>query len=155
MLTQQATIAVMSCRCRYKAYSWHLCMVAFASLLMGSSIPSHATSCESAPQSRAPVKAVCGKVRDIAGASLSGADISLVREDGSVAATIKAQDGKFDLSPVAKGDYFLRVEQPGFPTYGRNITVTRDRVTSCKSTVRVKLSPLACGSSIRVRGIDK
>ena len=114
-------------------------------------IPSYPTTCEK-DQRRAPVKAVCGQVHDLYDVALTGAEISLLRGDGSVLAKLTTHDGKFDFSSVLKGDYLLRVERSGFPIEERRITVVRDRIMRCKSTIRVKLSPLSCASLVKIKG---
>jgi iron complex outermembrane receptor protein/vitamin B12 transporter len=57
---------------------------------------------------------VGGKVVDPLGAAVPNADVTLLR-NGKVAGVTKTdQEGKFVFSPVEVGQYFVRVEAPGF-----------------------------------------
>jgi hypothetical protein len=122
-------------------------------LLSAVTVPSFGTTCET-EQRRAPVKAVCGDVRDPNEAPLTGVAVSLLQE-GSTFATMKTSDGRFSFSTVPQGDYLLRVEYPGFLTRERSISVTRDRAIRCKPSIKIQLGPGTCAGWIKIRGFDK
>ncbi len=70
---------------------------------------------------------ITGSVFDPSGASIYNAKVSLSSPDSSVKQdATSGADGKFTFDNLAAGQYFVRVEKPGFAALLREITVADD-----------------------------
>lgn len=68
---------------------------------------------------------VVGTVRDVAGAAVSGVDVSLIHPNQAVVATtVTDAKGEFILENVAPGNYEISVGRSGFMRYGSAVQVT-------------------------------
>jgi len=65
-----------------------------------------------------PSANVVGTVRDVSGASVSGADVSLIPEGGAQSqTTVSAADGEFSFTKILPGSYSLVVNAENFATF--------------------------------------
>lgn len=106
---------------------------------------------------RAPVKAVCGRVTNAAGESLTRVDLTLTGETGAALFTASSDNkGRFSFGPIPKGDYLLRAKGPvGYSEVQREIRVTRNNKNRCSPKIEVSLGPGSCSSGARIKGVDK
>ncbi len=89
---------------------------------------------------RAPVRAVCGRVVNIAGEKLNHVELTLTGETGSVLFTTTSDTkGFFSFGSVAKGGYTLHAKAPGYHAAEREIRVTNTNV---------------CDTGTHVKGVD-
>jgi hemoglobin/transferrin/lactoferrin receptor protein len=67
---------------------------------------------------------ISGTVRDVAGAAVGGAEVSLVHSQAVLRTTVTNADGKFNLDNVAPGSYAILVSHPGFGKYSDAVQVS-------------------------------
>jgi hypothetical protein len=106
---------------------------------------------------RAPMKAVCGRVTNAAGESLTKVDLTLTDETGAVLFTASSENGgRFSFGSIPKGDYLLRAKGPlGYSEVQREIRVTKDNRKRCSPKIEISLGPGSCSSGTRIKGVDK
>src|SRR5882762_6224132 len=80
--------------------------------------------CSGAAGQSAGSRAISGNTLDPAFAAIAGAQVSLHRADGSLAAaTTTDETGSFGFDKVAPGKYKVSVKAAGFKAYEREISV--------------------------------
>jgi len=103
----------------------HLQCLVIAFALLPCSVVSHADSCVMFHKS-APVRAVCGRVINIAGEKLNDVELTLTGETGSVLFTTKSDTkGSFSFGSIPKGNYTLHAKAPSYRVAEREIRVTK------------------------------
>jgi hypothetical protein len=123
--------------------------------LLECSVASYADSCVMFHK-RAPVRAVCGRVNNIAGEKLNNVDLTLAGETGSVLFTTSSDiKGSFSFGSIPKGDYTLHAEAPGYRVAEREIRVTNTDEKKCSPKIDVTLGFRVCDTGVRVKGVDK
>ena len=133
----------------------YICSVVVGFILLQSASASYPDTC-SKYHKRARVKSVCGRISNILGQRPDGVELTLVTESGSVLSSAQVDNqGKFSFAPVPKGGYTLRATAPWYRTEQRQLSVTRDRTKSCKSSIDVKLGFTTCQGGTYIRGVDK
>ena len=65
-----------------------------------------------------------GTVKDVAGAAIGGAEVSLVHSQAVLRTTVTSADGKFNLEHVAPGSYAILVSHSGFGKYSGAVQLT-------------------------------
>jgi hypothetical protein len=104
---------------------------------------------------RAPVKAVCGRVTNIAGEKLNDVEITLTGGSDAVLFTARSNaKGSFSFSPIPKGDYTLHVKAPGYHEALRDIRVTRI-TKKCSPKIQIRLGFKVCDTGTYINGVDK
>jgi hypothetical protein len=130
----------------------HLQCFLIASALLGCSVASHADSCIMFHK-RASVRAVCGRVINIAGKWLNDVDLTLTGETGSVLFTTRSDTkGSFSFGSIPKGDYTLHAEAHGYRVAVRELSVTNEK--QCSPKIEVKLGFGSCDTGTYVKGVD-
>jgi hypothetical protein len=106
---------------------------------------------------RAPMKAVCGRVTNAAGESLTKVELILTAETGAVHFTASSEnEGRFSFGSIPKGDYLLRAKGPvGYFEVQREIRVTKNNQKRCSPKIEISLGPSSCMSGTRIKGVDK
>jgi hypothetical protein len=103
--------------------------------LLACSVASHADSCVMFPK-RAPVRAVCGRIINLAGEKLNNVDLTLTGETGSVLFTTRSDTkGSFSVGSIPKGDYTLHAKAPGYRVAERAIRVTHTDEKKCSPKI--------------------
>ena len=134
---------------------FHLQRLVIASALLGCSVASHADSCVMLHK-RAPVRAVCGRVINIAGEKLNNVDLTLTGEAGSVLFTTRSDTkGLFSFGSIPKGDYTLHAKAPGYRVAERELRITNTGENKCSPTIDVKLGFRVCDTGTHIKGVDK
>ena len=138
-----------------KRLSFHLqCLVSSCALLECSGA-SYADTCVIFHK-RAPVRAVCGRVINIAGEKLNNVELTLTDETGPVLFTTRSDTkGSFSFGSIPKGDYTLHATAPGYREAKREIRVTNTNKKKCSPKIDVKLGFGSCDTGTRVKGVDK
>jgi hypothetical protein len=77
-----------------------------------------------AVRAQASAGSISGTVKDEGGASVAGAEVTLVHSQAVLRTTITGVDGKFALDNVAPGTYALNVAHSGFGHYSSVVQVT-------------------------------
>ncbi|HEX9424461.1 MAG TPA: TonB-dependent receptor [Pyrinomonadaceae bacterium] len=67
---------------------------------------------------------ISGTVKDVAGAAIGGAEVSLVHSQAVLRTTVTSADGKFNLEHVAPGSYAILVSHSGFGKYSGAVQLT-------------------------------
>jgi hypothetical protein len=133
----------------------HLQCLVIAFALLACSVVSHADSCVMFHK-RAPVRAVCGRVINIAGEKLNDVELTLTGETGSVLFTTKSDTkGSFSFGSIPKGNYTLHAKAPSYRVAEREIRVTKADEKKCSSKIDVKLGFGMCDTGTHVKGVDK
>jgi hypothetical protein len=133
----------------------HLQCLVIAVALLECSLASHADSCVMFHK-RAPVKALCGRVINIAGEKLNDVEITLTGETGSVLFTTRSDiKGPFSFGSISKGNYTLHAKVPGYRVAQREIRVTNTDEEKCSPRIDVTLGFGACDTGTHVKGVDK
>jgi Carboxypeptidase regulatory-like domain len=102
-------------------FFWRLQAITIAAVMLQSSAISNADTCVGFSK-RAPLKVVCGRVIDIAGAKLKDVKLTLTGEDGSVLfSTLSDAEGRFSFSSIPAGDYTLHAKAYGYHEPERQI----------------------------------
>jgi hypothetical protein len=104
----------------------------------------NATATTCIPGESFKVRQVCGEVKDSQGTSISGAKVEVTKEGESQATFIVGSDsdGKFVISRVPDGDYWLRVTARGFSVAAQAFSVQRsENKHICSNPVRVVMKP--------------
>jgi hypothetical protein len=123
--------------------------------LLECSVAAHADSCVMFHK-RAPVRAVCGRVINIAGEKLNNVDLSLTGETGSVLFTTRSDaKGSFSFGSIPQGDYTLHAKAPGYRAAEREIRVTNTDEEKCSPKIDVTLGFRVCDTGTKVKGVDK
>jgi uncharacterized surface anchored protein len=105
---------------------------------------------------RAPLKAVCGRVINVAGEKLSDVEFSLTDDKGAVLYTTKSDTkGRFRFESVRKGNYILHATAAGYQATQRDVQVTRETNRKCSPKVEVTLGLSVCSTGTYVKGVDK
>ena len=105
---------------------------------------------------RAPMRAVCGRVINIAGEKLGTVELTLTTEAGSVFSTTRSDSmGSFSFGSIPKGDYTLHVEATGYYVAEREIRVTSGDEEKCSPKIEVTLGLKMCDTGIYIKGVDK
>lgn len=91
--------------------------------------------------------AVAGQVLDASGGAVSGARVTVTRDDASGGDATSASDGRFTIESLAPGRYVLVVTAPGFSVASQDVTV--DAATAA---VTVRLSVAGLAESVEVVG---
>jgi hypothetical protein len=134
--------------------SFYLRCLVIGCALLECSVTSHADSCVMLHK-RAPVRAVCGRVVNIAGEKLNHVELTLTGETGSVLFTTTSDTkGFFSFGSVAKGGYTLRAKAPGYHVAEREIRVTNTNETKCSPKIDVTLGFNVCDTGTHVKGVD-
>jgi hypothetical protein len=135
--------------------SFYLRCLVISCALLDCSSSSHADTCVLFHK-RAPVKAVCGRVINIAGEKLDNVELTLPDETGPVLFTTRSDTkGSFSFGLIPKGDYTLHVIAPGYHVVERQIRVTNTNEKKCSPKIDVRLGFDVCDSGTRVTGVDK
>jgi hypothetical protein len=133
----------------------HLQCLVIASALLECSVPSHADSCVMFHK-RAPVRAVCGRVINIAGERLNSVELTLTGETGSVLFTTRSDaKGSFSFGSIPKGDYTLHAKAPGYHVAQREISVNHTGEEKCSPKIDVTLGLRVCDTGTHIKGVDK
>jgi hypothetical protein len=99
------------------------------------SVAAHADSCVMYHK-RAQVRAVCGRVINIAGEKLNDVELILTGETGSVLFTTRSDSkGSFSFGWIPKGDYTLNVVVPGYHVAQRGVRVTTSNKGKCSPKI--------------------
>jgi Carboxypeptidase regulatory-like domain len=123
--------------------------------LLECSVASYADSCVMFHK-RAPVRAVCGRVINIAGEKLNNVELTLTGETSSALFTTKSDTkGSFSFGSIPKGDYTLHAEAPGYHVAEREVRVTNTNENKCSPKIDVTLGFGVCDTGTRVKGVDK
>jgi hemoglobin/transferrin/lactoferrin receptor protein len=77
-----------------------------------------------AVRAQASLGSIIGTVKDHDGASVAGAEVSLVHSQAELRTTVTGADGKFTLDNVTPGTYAIKVAHPGFGRYSSVVHVT-------------------------------
>jgi hypothetical protein len=118
-------------------------------------VASHADSCVMFHK-RAPVRAVCGRVINIAGEKLNNVELTLADGTGSVVFTTRSdRKGFFSFGSIPKGDYTLQAKVPGYHVAERQIRVTNTDEEKCSPKIDVTLGFRVCDTGTHVKGVDK
>ena len=106
---------------------------------------------------RAPMKAVCGRVTNAAGESLTKVELTLTGETGAALFRASSEnEGRFSFGSIPKGDYLLRAKGPvGYSEVQREIRVTKNNRKRCSPKIVISLGPGSCMSGVRIKGVDK
>ena len=103
---------------------FHLQCLVIGCALLECSVAAHADSCVMFHK-RAPMRAVCGRVINIAGEKLNQVELTLTGETGSVLFTTRSDSkGFFSFGSMPKGDYTLHAKATGYHVAEREIRVT-------------------------------
>ena len=130
---------------------WSARAGALLAVLLAIAIPCYPNTCAQ-DQRPAPVKAVCGRIRDISDTPANEVAVTLFREDGTAFRVVKTVNGEFDFGPVPKGKYVMRIEHSGFLYGERNIFVTRNQDARCdKKAIDIKVTEVACLGYIHIK----
>ena len=123
--------------------------------LLECSVASNADSCVMFHK-RTPVRAVCGRVVNIAGEKPNNVELTLTGGTGSVLLTIWSDTkGSFSFSAVPNGDYTLHAEAPGYRVAKREIRVTNTDEEKCSPKIEVTLGFGSCDTGTYVKGVDR
>jgi hypothetical protein len=123
--------------------------------LLECSVALHADSCLMFHK-RAPVRAVCGRVINIAGEKLNDVELTLTGETGSVLFTTRSDTkGSFSFGSIPNGDYMLHAKAPSYRRAEREIRVTNTDAEKCSPKIEVTLGFQVCDTGIYVKGVDK
>ena len=123
--------------------------------LLECSVASHADSCVMFHK-RAPMRAVCGHVINIAGEELNNVDLTLTGETGSVLFTTRSDSkGSFSFGSIPKGDYTLHAKVTGYHVAEREIRVTNTGEEKCSAKIDITLGFRVCDTGTHVKGVDK
>jgi hypothetical protein len=134
---------------------FHLQCLVIGCALLECSVASHADSCVMFHK-RAPLRAVCGRVINIAGDKLSNVEVNLTGETGAVLFTTRSDTrGPFSFGSIPKGDYTLHAKAPGYRVAEREIRVTNTREQKCSPKIHVTLGFGVCDTGTHVKGVDK
>ncbi len=95
---------------------------------------------------------VTGTVRDAAGGAVSGALVSLITTDGSVAATsTSGVTGAFTLSRVTPGSYELRVEALGYrPLIARTLELASGEERALEFVLTIDPPPVSAVDTVAI-----
>ncbi len=75
-----------------------------------------------------PTGSVAGIVLDISGASVPGAEVSVMHEDGTeLHTTISGANGEFDFTKIPSGSYFVIVNAKDFAIFTSRVFVVEDQ----------------------------
>jgi hypothetical protein len=134
---------------------FHVQCLVIGFTLLECSVASHADSCVMFHK-RAPVRAVCGRIINIAGEKLNNVDLTLTGETGSVLFTTRSDTkGSFSLGSIPKGDYMLHAKAPGYRVAEREIRVTHTDEKKCSPKIDITLGFRYCDTGTQVKGVDK
>jgi hypothetical protein len=134
---------------------FHLQCLVIGCALLECSVASHADSCVMFHK-RAPLRAVCGRVINIAGDKLSNVEVNLTGETGAVLFTTRSDTrGSFSFGSIPKGDYTLHAKAPGYRVAEREIRVTNTGEQKCSPKIHVTLGFGVCDTGTHVKGVDK
>ena len=133
----------------------HLQCLVIGCALLECAVASHADSCVMFHK-RASLRAVCGRVINIAGEKLDNVDLTLTGGTGSVLFTARSDArGSFWFGSIPKGDYTLHAKAPGYRAAERGIRVTTAHEKKCSPKIDVTLGLGSCDTGTHVKGVDQ
>src|ERR1700737_3643074 len=134
---------------------FHLLCLVIGCALLECSVAAHADSCVMFHK-RAPMRAVCGRVINIAGEKLNQVELTLTGETGSVLSTTRSDSkGFFSFGSMPKGDYTLHAKATGYHVAEREIRVTNTGEEKCSPKIDITLGFRVCDTGTHVKGVDK
>jgi hypothetical protein len=134
---------------------FHLQCLVIGCALLECSVAAHADSCVMFHKP-APMRAVCGRVINIAGETLNQVDLTLTGETGSVLFTTRSDSkGFFSFGSIPKGDYTLHAKVTGYRVAEREIRVTNTGEEKCSPKIDITLGFRVCDTGTYVKGVDK
>jgi Carboxypeptidase regulatory-like domain len=116
---------------------FHLQCLVIGCALLECSAASHADSCVMFHK-RVPMRAVCGRLINIAGEKLNHVELTLSGETGSVLFTTRSDSkGFFSFGSIPKGDYTLHAKVTGYHVAEREIRVTNTGEEKCSPKIAI------------------
>ena len=104
------------------------------------------------PKNPVPAKAVCGRVQNPIGESVSDFDLQVMSKDKTVVGEVRTDsNGNFMFPPLPRGEYDLAVNSNGWRLFWPVRVTSSKGVNKCTEPLKIRLS-LVCSGSVSKKG---